>query len=100
MNTRATFAVLLLGAASTAKAQSAGSVEIQSFGNFSRFDDTLQIRDQAGAGASLAIFPLINVSVEAEGGYTSSRSQVTGNAVTTIPLRARIAYHVPLGGRS
>jgi outer membrane protein OmpA-like peptidoglycan-associated protein len=100
MRGRGVLLVLLLGTATPGLAQSAGSFEIQGFGRFTRFDDTLQVQQQAGAGGSLAFFPLSNVSIEGEGAFTNARSYVTGNSVTTIPLRARLTYHVPTGPHS
>ena len=91
---------LLLSTATAAAAQSAGSFEVNGFGRYTRFDDTLRIQEEAGGGGSLAFFPLRNVAVEGEGAYTRTHSNVTGNPVSNIPLRARLTYHIPIGGYS
>ncbi|HVD33636.1 MAG TPA: OmpA family protein [Gemmatimonadales bacterium] len=91
---------LLLSTATAAAAQSAGSFEVNGFGRYTRFDDTLRIQEEAGGGGSLAFFPLKNVAVEGEGAYTRTHSNVTGNPVSNIPLRARLTYHIPIGGYS
>ena len=91
---------LLLSTATAATAQSAGSFEVNGFGRYTRFDDTLRIQEEAGGGGSLAFFPLKNVAVEGEGAYTRTHSNVTGNPVSNIPLRARLTYHIPIGGYS
>jgi outer membrane protein OmpA-like peptidoglycan-associated protein len=91
---------LLLSTTTAAAAQSAGSFEVNGFGRYTRFDDTLRIQEEAGGGGSLAFFPLKNVAVEGEGAYTRTHSNVTGNPVSNIPLRARLTYHIPIGGYS
>jgi outer membrane protein OmpA-like peptidoglycan-associated protein len=101
MQVRGISVALLLSTATAAAAQSAGSFEINGFGRYTRFDDTLRIQEEAGGGGSLAFFPVRNVAVEAEGAYTRTHSNVTGNPpVSNIPLRARLAYHIPIGGYS
>jgi outer membrane protein OmpA-like peptidoglycan-associated protein len=92
------FLALLLSSATAGVAQSAGSFDISGFGRFTRLDNNLRIQEEAGGGGSLAFFPLTNVSVEAEGAYTKTHSNVTGLPVTSIPIRARLAYNVPIGG--
>src|SRR3954469_3932444 len=89
---------LLLSTVTAVAAQSAGSFDITGFGRFTRLDDNLRIQEEAGGGGSLAFFPLTNVSVEAEGAYTKTHSNVTGFPVTSIPIRARLSYNVPIGG--
>jgi outer membrane protein OmpA-like peptidoglycan-associated protein len=91
---------LLLSTTTAAAAQSAGSFEVNGFGRYTRFDDTVRIQEEAGGGGSLAFFPLKNVAVEGEGAYTRTHSNVTGNPVSNIPLRARLTYHIPIGGYS
>jgi outer membrane protein OmpA-like peptidoglycan-associated protein len=91
---------LLLSTATAAAAQSAGSFEVNGFGRYTRFDDTLRIQEEAGGGGSLAFFPLKNVALEGEGAYTRTHSNVSGLPVSNIPLRARLSYHIPIGGYS
>jgi outer membrane protein OmpA-like peptidoglycan-associated protein len=92
------FLALLLSGATSVVAQSAGSFDISGFGRFTRLDNNLRIQEEAGGGGSLAFFPLRNVSFEAEGAYTKTHSNVTGLPVTSIPIRGRLAYNVPIGG--
>jgi outer membrane protein OmpA-like peptidoglycan-associated protein len=91
---------LLLSTATAGAAQAAGSFDISGFGRFTRLDDNLRIQEEAGGGGSLAFFLLTNVSVEAEGAYTRTHSNISGLPVTSIPLRARLAYNLPIGGYS
>jgi outer membrane protein OmpA-like peptidoglycan-associated protein len=91
---------LLLSTATAAAAQSAGSFEVNGFGRYTRFDDTLRIQEEPGGGGSLAFFPLKNVALEGEGSYTRTHSNVTGLPVSNIPLRGRLTYHIPIGGYS
>ena len=100
MQVRGISVALLLGTTTVAAAQSAGSYEINGFGRYTRFDDTLRIQEEAGGGGSLAFFPVRNVAVEAEAAYTRTHSNVTDKPVSNIPLRARLAYHIPIGGYS
>ncbi|MFL5401778.1 MAG: OmpA family protein [Gemmatimonadales bacterium] len=91
---------LLLSTATVAAAQSAGSFDLTGFGRYTRLDNTLRIQEEAGGGGSLAFFPLANVSLEGEGAYTSTHSNITRNPVTNITLRGRLSYNVPIGGYS
>ena len=100
MPVRGISVVLLLSTATVAAAQSAGSFEVNGFGRYTRFDDTLRIQEEAGGGGSLTFFLLRNVAIEAEGAYTRTHSNATGNPVANIPLRARLTYHLPIGGYS
>ena len=98
MRVRGITLVLLLTAASVASAQSAGTFEITGFGRFTRFDDTLRIQEELGAGGSLGFFLLPILALEAEGAYTRTHSNVTGLPVSSIPLRGRLSLHIPIGG--
>jgi outer membrane protein OmpA-like peptidoglycan-associated protein len=91
---------LLLGTATAAAAQSAGSIDLTGFGRYTRFDDPLRIQEQAGGGGSLSFFPLTNVALEGEGAYTRTHSNLSGGAVSNVTLRGRLAYHIPIGGYS
>src|SRR5436309_231897 len=91
----------LLLTATAAWAQSAGSFEINGFGRYTRFDDTLGLDDKFGGGGSLAIFVLSNLALETEGAYTTSHLKLAPSfRVSNIPLRARLSYHIPLGGNA
>jgi outer membrane protein OmpA-like peptidoglycan-associated protein len=91
---------LLVGTTTIAAAQSAGSVDLTGFGRYTRFDDPLRIQEEAGGGGSVAFFLLKNVAVEGEGAYTKTHSNISGNSVINVPLRARLTYHIPVGGYS
>jgi outer membrane protein OmpA-like peptidoglycan-associated protein len=92
---------LLLAAATAASAQTAGSYEINGFGRYTRFDNTLALspENKFGGGGSLGFFLLSNFALEAEGAYTPA-TDVLANSVTNIPLRGRLSYHIPLGGNA
>jgi outer membrane protein OmpA-like peptidoglycan-associated protein len=100
MRVRGLSLALLLSSATAVAAQSAGSFDLTGFGRYTRFDDPLRIQEQAGGGGSLTFFPLTNLAVEGEGAYTQTHSNVSGGAVTNTTLRARLAYHIPIGGYS
>lgn len=98
MRVRGLTTALLLTTAAAAGAQSAGSFEINGFGRYTRFDDTLRLDDKFGGGGSLGFFLLTNLALEGEGAYTATDNGPL--SVTNIPLRARLSYHVPLGGNA
>ena len=50
MQVRGIAVALLLSTTTVAAAQSAGSFEINGFGRYTRFDDTLRIQEEAGGG--------------------------------------------------
>jgi outer membrane protein OmpA-like peptidoglycan-associated protein len=100
MHIRAISLALLLGT-TTAAAQSAGTFELNGFSRYARFDDTLRLQENAGGGGSLAFFPLTNLAVETEAAYTRTHGNSAGDpSVSNVPLRARLSYHVPIGGRA
>jgi outer membrane protein OmpA-like peptidoglycan-associated protein len=98
MRVRGLTIALLVSTATAAGAQSGGTFEITGFGRYTRFDSTLALQEGASGGASLGFYPIRNLAVEAEAAYTQSHSKVTGLGITNIPLRGRLAFHVPLGG--
>lgn len=101
MHVRGISVALLVGTATAASAQSAGTIELNGFGRYTRFDDTLRLQENAGGGGSLAFFPLTNVAVEAEAAYTRTHANLAGDPqVSNVPLRARLSYHIPIGGYS
>ena len=89
---------LLLATATVAGAQSSGTFEISGFGRYTRYADSLALQEGPSGGASLGFYPIRNLAIEAEGAYSETHSNVTGMPVFNIPLRARLTYHVPLGG--
>jgi outer membrane protein OmpA-like peptidoglycan-associated protein len=98
MRVRGLTLALLLSAASSAAAQSAGTLEITGFGRYSVFDDSLALQEGTSGGGSLGYYPIRNLAVEAEAAYSQTHSNLSGIGVSNIPLRGRLTYHVPLGG--
>ena len=99
MHIRALSLALLLGATTAASAQSAGTFELNGFGRYTRFDDTLGLQENAGGGGSLGFFPLANLAIETEAAYTRTHANRAGDPpVSNVPLRVRLSYHVPIGG--
>jgi outer membrane protein OmpA-like peptidoglycan-associated protein len=99
MRVRGLTAALLVIIATAAAAQTPGSYEINGFGRYTRFDNTLGPNNEFGGGGSLGFFLLSNLALEAEGAYTATQDGLA-NSVTNIPLRGRLSYHVPLGGNA
>ena len=101
MRVRGLTMALLLAAATAARAQTAGSYEINGFGRYTRFDNALALGPEKkfGGGGSLGFFLLSNLALEAEGAYTATYDALA-NSVTNIPLRGRLSYHIPLGGNA
>src|ERR671920_1826086 len=83
---------LLLSAATTVAAQSAGSFDFTGFGRYTRLDNNLSIQEEAGGGGSLSFFPLSNVAIEGEGAFTRTHSNITRAPITNITLRSRLSY--------
>jgi outer membrane protein OmpA-like peptidoglycan-associated protein len=98
MRVRGIAVLLLLTAATTGSAQSAGTFEITGFGRFTRFDDPLSLQEEASGGGSLGFYLVRNVAIEAEGAYTGTHVKPSGVSVSNIPLRARLSLHLPMGG--
>jgi outer membrane protein OmpA-like peptidoglycan-associated protein len=94
-----TLAVLLaVTAAAPAAAQRAASFELDGFGTWTKFDKSLQFKDRFGAGGLLGIFFAKNIALEGDASYTKTHLD-TGlpGDFTYIPIRARLAAHLPLG---
>jgi hypothetical protein len=98
MRVRGLIVALLLTTATAAGAQTAGSYEINGFGRYTRFDNSLGPVNTAGGGASLGFFVVSNLALEAEAAYTATTA--LASSVTNIPLRGRLSYHIPLGGKA
>lgn len=99
MRVRGLTLALLITAATAASAQTAGSYELNGFGRYTRFDNTLGPANKFGGGGSLGFFAFTNLALEAEGAYTQT-TDALANSITNIPLRARLSYHIPLGGNA
>jgi len=90
---RAAAAILLT--ATPASAQQPWTIDLGAFGRLSRFDASLPFDNpRFGAGGRLGLFFWSNFAVEGEGSYTASG--VPGASVNAIPVRLRLAYHVPV----
>jgi outer membrane protein OmpA-like peptidoglycan-associated protein len=90
--------LLAIAAAAPAAAQRAASFELDGFGTWTKFDESLQFKDRFGAGGLLGIFFAKNVALEGDASYTQTHleSGLPGN-FSYIPIRARLAAHLPLG---
>ena len=88
---------LLCTIASGATAQSPGTFEIGGFGQASFFADTTKLDNHLGGGGWLGFFPVRNLAIEAEAAYTKTHVISTSTDVSSIPLRARLTYNIPLG---
>jgi outer membrane protein OmpA-like peptidoglycan-associated protein len=94
-----TLAVLLaVAAAAPAAAQRAASLELDGFGTWTKFDESLQFKDRFGGGGLLGFFIAKNVALEGDASYTGTHFD-TGlpGDFSYIPIRARLAAHLPLG---
>ena len=99
MRVRGLTLALLITAATAASAQTAGSYELNGFGRYTRFDNALGPENKFGGGGSLGFFMFSNLALEAEGAYTQT-TDALANSIANIPLRARLSYHIPLGGNA
>jgi outer membrane protein OmpA-like peptidoglycan-associated protein len=100
MRVRGLTLALLLTTGTAVSAQTAGSYEVNGFGRYTRFDDTLGLGDKFGGGGSLGFFLLRNLALEAEGAYTYRTIDALTNSVTNLSLRGRLSYNVPLAGNA
>lgn len=91
-------AVAIAAVATPATAQRAGSLEVAGFASWTRFDGSLDFDNRVGGGGLLGLFFAKNVALEGEGVYTRTHpsSGAPGN-FDYIPIRARLAAHIPLG---
>jgi outer membrane protein OmpA-like peptidoglycan-associated protein len=93
-----TFAALLTFVGTPVQAQRPVSVELDGLGTWTHFDESLDFKNRFGASGGLGIFFLKNVAVEGDVSYTEThlKSGLPGD-FKYIPIRARLAAHVPLG---
>ena len=98
MRVRGLILALAVGTTTAAGAQSAGSYEVNGFARYTLFDDILGPENKIGGGGSLGFFVLRNLALEAEAAYTTT--DIATTPVTNIPLRGRLAYHIPLAGNA
>src|SRR5712692_1243264 len=88
---------LLCTLASGAAAQSPGTFEIGGFGRVNFFADTTKLDNHLGGGGWLGFFPVRNLALEAEAAYAKTHIVSVGTEVSSIPLRGRLTYNIPLG---
>jgi outer membrane protein OmpA-like peptidoglycan-associated protein len=90
--------LLAVAAAAPAAAQRPGSFELDGFGTWTKFDNSLGFKDRFGAGGLLGIFLAKNVALEGDASYTRTHFD-TGlpGTFSYVPIRARLAVHLPLG---
>jgi outer membrane protein OmpA-like peptidoglycan-associated protein len=87
----------VVGVAAPASAQ--GSIEFGGFGSYTRFDNSLTLKDQPGAGGRLSVVSGSGFNtwiLEAEGAYATQG--IGPLTFRYIPARARLLYALPLGG--
>lgn len=91
--------VLLAGiGAAPATAQRPGTVELMGFGQATLFDDDSGLTDLPafGFGGGIGLFLLPNLALEGAASHTSTElASGPESDVTWVPLRARLAYHIP-----
>jgi outer membrane protein OmpA-like peptidoglycan-associated protein len=97
--TSAVLAFFLFAGTEVLSAQSPGSFEIAGFARYSFFDDALALDDQVGGGGSLGLFFIRNLEIEAEAATTSADG-AGGSSISNTPVRGRLTYHIPLGGKA
>src|SRR5688500_4946035 len=89
----------LAAVVAAAPASAQGTIEFGGFGSYTRFDNSLTLKDQPGAGGRLSIISGAGFNtwlLEAEGAYAT---QAVGPLTFRyIPARARLLYALPLGG--
>jgi len=95
----AVLAFFLFAGTQLLSGQSPGSFEITGFGRYSFFDDALGLDDKVGGGGSLGFFFLRNLDIEAEAATTTTDA-VGGSSISNTPVRGRLTYHIPLGGKA
>src|SRR5262245_4514787 len=79
--------------------QTAGTVELTVFGNYTWFDDKLNLDNQFGGGGTLGLYFVTQLALEIEGLYTPTSFITPANRdVHNWPPRARLTANIPLGG--
>lgn len=83
--------------------QRPGSVEIGGFGAYPIWDSSLEWTNTVGGGGLFGFFVAPNISIEADVTYFKPGSTtllVPEYEVSVVPIRARLMFNVPVGGRS
>jgi outer membrane protein OmpA-like peptidoglycan-associated protein len=95
MRLATTVALVIAGATAPASAQRWGTIEVGAFGQYTLFDDVLQLDNAFGVGGMLGLFILPNVVLEADIAFAKTDGPLSGD-ITYRPFHGRVAYHVPL----
>jgi len=99
MRTFVPLTLCLAAVVAAAPASAQGSIEFGGFGSYTRFDNSLTLKDQPGAGGRLSVISGAGFNtwiLEAEGAYATQG--VGPLTFRYIPARARMMYALPLGG--
>ena len=89
----------LAAVVAAAPASAQGTIEFGGFGSYPRFDNSLTLKDQPGAGGRLSIVSGAGFNtwlLEAEGAYATQG--VGPLTLTYIPARARMTWALPIAG--
>ncbi len=86
----------------TAAAQQPGTLLLGGFGQYTKFDDALQLEDEIGVGGRVGAYFAPNWNLEAENSYTRPEQLGAGQAgkpkIWYGPVSARIRYSFPFAG--
>lgn len=98
--TRTTVAVVLAtigtaGATAPASAQRWKSIEVGAFGEYTRFNDVLELDNAFGLGGMAGLFVLPNLAAEADISFARTTGPLSGD-ITYRPWRIRGTYHIPV----
>ncbi len=97
--TLVTLTLCLAAVVTAAPASAQGSIEFGGFGSYTRFDNSLALKDQPGAGGRLSVVSGSGFNtwiLEAEGAYATQG--VGPLTLRYIPARARLLYALPIAG--
>jgi hypothetical protein len=83
----------------TAVAQGAGTVELGALGQYTIFDESLQLDDAILAGGRIGVFLKPTISLEAQGAYGKTDDATGTFRASFFPIHGRLLFHVPLGNR-
>src|SRR5688572_13835400 len=97
--TLVTLTLCLAAVVAPAPASAQGSIEFGGFGSYTRFDNSLTLKDQPGAGGRLSVVSGSGFNtwiLEAEGAYATQG--IGPLTFRYIPARARLLYALPIAG--
>ncbi|MEJ7759665.1 MAG: peptidoglycan-associated lipoprotein Pal [Gemmatimonadaceae bacterium] len=86
----------------TAAAQQPGTLLLGGFGQYTKFDDALQLENEIGVGGRIGAFFAPNWNLEAENSYTRPQQRGAGqrqdSKIWYGPVSARVRYSFPFAG--